>query len=169
MGALYRKETGDIGVATTTPEMRTLVQQPGKMDKDGKPIYFTEQSHKKECDVNEIVKKYDKTGIISHVSKIEAKFGDMTGYDFKAMKDKVANAESMFQELPSTIRDEFDNDPAQLLTFMEDENNRDKAIELGLIRADWTPGTDGLGEHVPEGGNITDTGPAPVEPPGPPA
>lgn len=165
MGKEYRDKTGEVGSPTTSPEMRELFKRPGRQDKDGKPIYFTEQSHKKECDVTNIVKKYDKTGLINHISKFEASFGDTTGADFKTAQDLVTNAMSLFNSLPSEIRNEFDNSPQNLLQFMENPENRDKAIELGLINKDWTLDTDGLGEHVHEGGNVKENDLPPPEPP----
>jgi len=138
----------------TKKNMRDWCKQPGRVDKEGKIIYFTEQAHKDVCDVNKIIAKYDKQGLITHVSKFEGKFGDLSGVDFKMMQDQVAGARSMFEALPVEIRNEFRNDPANLLSFMDDESNRKKAIELGLIRNDWTENTDGLGEHVNEGENI---------------
>jgi len=134
--------------------MRMYCQRPGKRNEEGKLIYYTEQHHKAECDVNNIIKKYDKTGLITHVSRFEAKFGDMRGVDFKTAMDIVSSAKSEFNKLPSEIRKRFENTPEKLLEFMEKEENRDEAIKLGLIRADWTVETDGLGEHVEEGQNV---------------
>lgn len=156
MGKLWREHNGIEHPATTGPEMRLMCQRPGKKDAEGKPVYFTEQGHKRECDVNEIIKKYDKQGLISHISEIEAKFGDVTGADFKLMNDKVANAMSMFEKLPAAIRKRFRNSPGLLLEFMENENNREEAIKLGLINKHWTPESDGLGEHVKLGENVHD-------------
>lgn len=155
MSDLYYQKFGNRKVSKA--ELRLFHSRPGRKDENGDPIYTTEQHHKKECDINEIIKKYDAQGIITHVSRFEGRFGDMTGMDFKAMQDKVAAARSSFSALPAEIRKEFGNDPAQLLTFMEDANNRDRAIELGLINPAWTEETDGLGEHVPEGGNVNKT------------
>lgn len=138
----------------TSYEMREHCQRPGKIDKDGNVEYFTEQSHKSECDVNKIIRKYDKNGLINHVSKIEAQFGDVSGIEFKSAQDKVIAAKAMFNELPSDIRKRFENNPASLLTFMDDADNRQEAIELGIINPDWTEATDGMGEHVKAGENV---------------
>lgn len=138
---------------TTTAAMRKHSQRPGKADKDGNIIYFTEQSHKNQCDVNKIIRKYDRNGIINHVSKFEAQFGDVSGLEFKSAQDKVIQAKAMFNELPSSIRKRFQNNPGSLLGFMENPDNRQEAIDLGLIRQEWTPETDGLGEHILEGQN----------------
>jgi phage internal scaffolding protein len=154
MGKAYRIELGKEGQVITSNEMRNLCQRPGKMDENQNPIYTTEQSHKDQCNVNKIIAKYDREGIIRHVSRIEAKFGDLDGKDFKDMQDQIITAKNMFMELPSEIRNRFKNDPAKLLEFMEDSQNRDEAIKLGLIDERWTPETDGLGEHVKEGENV---------------
>lgn len=156
MGKEYRNKFKDEGVSKTTPEMRVLCNRPGKLDKDGNILYTTEQSSKKMTDINHIIKKYDKTGLIDHVSRFEARFGDMTGLDFKLALDKITHAQSMFENLPSEIRKKFQNNPQKLLEFMEDPGNRDEAIKLGMIRAQWTPGTDGLGEHVQEDEHVNE-------------
>lgn len=150
MSKEYRILTAEMNPILTDNVMRVHCQRPGKRDYEGKIIYFTEQAHKNICDMNQIIKKYDKTGLISHVSKIEAKYGDLTGMDFKNMQDKVAGAKSMFNDLPSEIRKRFQNSPQKLIEFMDDASNRDEAIKLGLINPMWTEETDGLGigEHI---------------------
>ena len=162
MSENFRQAFGDKKV--TRKEMREWCQRPGRTDRTGAIQYFTEQAHKDICDINKIIRKYDKQGVISHVSKFEAKFGDLTGDDYKTMMDKVTSAQLMFGDLPSKIRDRFDNNPEKLLRFMEKAENRQEAIELGIIDPLWTADTDGLGEHVPEGGNV-ETPPAAAEPP----
>lgn len=154
MSEAYRQYLESLDEGEEPMSMRKWCQRPGKRNDDGEIVYVTNQAAKKSCDVNEIIKNYDKTGIISNVSKFEAKFGDMSGVDFKNMQDKVTNAHSQFMTLPSHIRARFNNDPGSLLDFMEDPANRPKAIELGLINKDWTEATDGLGEHVKEGENV---------------
>ena len=164
MSKLYLETFGKVKAKKA--ELRKFFQQPGKVDENGKIQYRTEQHHKMECDINNIIKKYDRTGLITHISKIEAKFGDFTGEEFQTMQNIVAGAKTMFNELPVEIRKEFDNDPQKLISFMENPDNRERAIELGLIDKEWTEETDGLGEHVPLGGNVKkgDEVPKPPEP-----
>lgn len=144
----YCEKHGIESEPTTSPEMRKHCQRPGKMDEEGNPIYFTEQNHKKECDINEIIKKYDRTGLIVHTQDLEAKFGDVTGVEFQKMQNIVAESKSKFEQFPVHIKKRFDNDVGKLLEFMEYEGNRDEAIELGLIKKDTPEKYDGLGEHV---------------------
>lgn len=148
MSKEYREKSGKENDASTTPAMREHCSRPGKRNHDGTIQYFTEQQYKDTCDVNKIIQKYDKHGLITHVSSIEAKYGDMTGADYKTAMDLVVNMRTMFNELPSEIRKRFDNSPEKYLNFMEDPANRKEAIDLGLINPNWTDNTDGLGEHI---------------------
>jgi len=82
---------------------------------------LTEQHHKKACDINTIMAKYVKTGLCDHMAKYAPTFGDATGADFKAAQDLIANQKSVFNELPSQVREMFDNDPAQYLDKITSE------------------------------------------------
>lgn len=149
MSKEFRERENLDSLGLTTPAyMREWCQRPGARLPDGKMEYYTEQDHKDTCDINKIIRKYDKTGLITHISSMEAKFGDLTGMEFKAMQDKVAGAKSMFEALPGKIKQRFDYMPEKLLEFMDDPKNRPEAIELGLINKDWAEEVDGIGEHV---------------------
>lgn len=129
-------------------EMREFLKKPGKRHEDGSIMYTTEQHHKDECDVNKIVRKYDKTGLLQHVTRIEAQYGDVSGVEYKRMQDQIKSAQSEFMLLPAKIRKRFGNNFMNLIEFMDDATNRDEAIELGLIKESWVPEFDGMGEHV---------------------
>jgi phage internal scaffolding protein len=92
----------------------------------------TEQCHRDECDINKIIAKYDRTGVLNHVNDFEARYEDLTGLDYQTMLNTVANANSMFEGLPSEIRNQFANDPANFISFMDDKNNNEKMYEMGL-------------------------------------
>jgi len=92
----------------------------------------TEQCHREECDINKIIAKYDRTGVLNHVNDFEARYEDLTGLDYQTMLNTVANANSMFEGLPSEIRNQFDNEPQKFISFMDDENNNNAMYEMGL-------------------------------------
>ena len=102
-------------------------------------VYFpnpsqAKQSFKDECDINKIMAKYQKTGLIEHTKNVQGSYGDFTGMDdYHASINQVMAAQQAFMALPSTIRARFENDPAQFLSFMDDEDNMTEAAELGLI------------------------------------
>jgi phage internal scaffolding protein len=95
---------------------------------------LTEQNHKDETDINNIVRKYNKTGLIDHLNQFEKQYGDMTGYDYQDAMNTVAAANTMFEGLPSAIRNKFDNDPSKFINFVDDEANADKLVEMGLAK-----------------------------------
>lgn len=76
---------------------------------------LTEQHHAKACDINTIMAKYLKTGLIEHVSRYEPQFGDVTELDFKRSMDTVARVESEFYDLPAFVRAHYDQDPSKYL------------------------------------------------------
>jgi phage internal scaffolding protein len=96
---------------------------------------LTEQHHKDETDINKIVRKYNKTGLIDHLNQFEAKYADMTGFDYQNAQNLIASANSMFEGLPSEIRNKFDNDPAKFMTFVDDPANAEQMVEMGLAKA----------------------------------
>lgn len=93
----------------------------------------TKQSFKAECDINNIMARYLKTGVLEHVRSTVGQYLDVTGADFQAAQELVAGAKSMFHMLPSDIRTRFENNPAEFLKFMENPKNAEEARELGLL------------------------------------
>ncbi len=94
----------------------------------------TKQNHKKECDINNIMSRFQKSGTIDFVNKKKAQFGDATGIEFQNAMETVAQANEMFDALPSKMRERFANDPHELLKFLEIEENREEAVFLGLLK-----------------------------------
>ncbi len=111
------------------PHERVTTETPGPS--------MTQQNFKDETDINNILAKYAKTGLIDHINKYGGHYSEMPDEsDFHAAMNLVTNAQSMFAELPSGIRANFDNDPALFLDFLDDPENRDEAIEMGLFPAE---------------------------------
>ena len=95
---------------------------------------MTQQQFKDECDVNNIMAKYRKTGELYHLARKQGVFADVSQItDYQTMLNQVHDAKAAFGALPSHLRRRFENDPGQLLEFLRNPNNRDEAIELGLI------------------------------------
>lgn len=99
----------------------------------------TKQSFKAECDINNILKRFGSTGILPEPNKDRARFLDATGYDYQEAMQTIAQARSLFEELPAETRYRFENDPAKLLDFVHDPANVDESVALGLLDADRLP------------------------------
>lgn len=93
---------------------------------------LTRQSFKDECDINLIMRRYENNGILPPVMGSEARFLDCTGEDYQSAMFLISAARSQFMDLPSSLRDRFENDPGRLLEFLNDDSNMDEAIKLGL-------------------------------------
>lgn len=92
------------------------------------------QEFKDECDINNIVKKYQQTGEFSHISSAVGKYGDFSDVaDYQTALHQVMDAQNSFNQLPAQLRKRFDNDPAQLIDFLSNESNYDEALKLGLV------------------------------------
>lgn len=95
---------------------------------------LVQQSFKKECDINHILKKYQKTGLVDHVSQFNGKYDDVSqGLDYHNALNVVLSAQAAFESLPSSIRKQFSNNPGEFLNFVENPANYDKMVEMGLI------------------------------------
>lgn len=100
----------------------------------------THQSFKDECDINVLMARYMATGVLpDSINSQEARYLDASETDFQSAMQLVAGASSLFNQLPSSIRNRFQNDPAQLLTFLQDESNRPEAERLGLVKLKPAP------------------------------
>ena len=99
----------------------------------GEEPSLTVQAAKDECDINLIIDRANR-GIYPNVRETMPRFEDVTGLpDYQFMLNAVMDAQDRFAALPAAVRSRFGNDPAQLLEFLGDVNNRDEAIRLGLI------------------------------------
>lgn len=96
----------------------------------------TKQSHKAECDIHNILRQYQRTGILTHVARARPLFDELPdNLDFQQALHQVMAAEEAFAALPSRVRERFQNDPGQLVMALADPSRRSEMEELGLLKA----------------------------------
>lgn len=78
-------------------------------------VSLTEQHHAKACDINTIMAKYARTGILEHVKNYEPTFGDISELDFKDSMDTIKTIEQEFGDLPAYVRAYFGQDASKYL------------------------------------------------------
>lgn len=94
---------------------------------------LTHQSMAPECDINRIMAKWQKTGVIEHANTYQGQYGDFAETPtYQEAMNVVIESQEMFMTLPSSVRRQFDNDPGQFLAFAVDPQNGEKMIEMGL-------------------------------------
>lgn len=118
-----------------SPRLTTVVVDCRVPDKKtGELVYFsrTKQSMKDECDINNIMRKFIKTGAVAHVAKHGGEYGFASAQSFHEAMEVLRKGTEMFEDLPSDLRKKFHNEPAEFLQFVQDEKNADAMRELGL-------------------------------------
>lgn len=93
----------------------------------------TQQQFAEEVDINTIVMRFGLTGQLPENPQPPVS-GDFTGItDFQSAMNAVRRAEEGFMEMPANIRARFHNNPQEMLEFLEDRENYDEALKLGIV------------------------------------
>lgn len=94
---------------------------------------LAQQQFKDETDINNILRQFNVTGLLPE-APLSPRYGDFTGIvDYHTALNAVIAAEDGFMQLPAELRARFENDPENLINFLNDEANKDEAVKLGLI------------------------------------
>lgn len=115
---------------------------------------LTKQSHKDECDINNILAQFKRTGIVRHINERQGLYVDLpSDIDLQQSLAIVRKAEKAFSELPSKVRDRFNNDPGKLLAAIQNPDMHEELRGLGLLKPARPPD--------PEPGGSTQAGSVP--------
>lgn len=94
----------------------------------------TKQSHRDECDINQILIRYQKTGTVTHANNYEAQYGDVTSIDLHEAMNIITQSEQMFEALPSSLRTKFKNNAGEFLDFVQNPDNQAELVTMGLSK-----------------------------------
>ena len=112
---------------------------------------MTEQHHKEAVQVENILKKFRDTGVITHTNQHEGQYGNFVdAQTFAIAHQNVAEAKSMFESLPSHIRNDMANSVENFLEFIHNPENRQAILDYGLSDAHLGPSEDNLQDQVPK-------------------
>lgn len=101
---------------------------------------MTQQHFKKECDINYILKKYQKTGLVEHVQQFGGRYEDLSQpVDYQTALNIVIEANAAFSSLPSSVRKRFSNNPQEFLEFASNPDNAQEMAKLGLTKSLESP------------------------------
>lgn len=94
---------------------------------------LTQQHFKDETDINNILRQFNITGLLPE-NALSPRYGDFTGInDYQSALNAVIAAQDEFMALPADLRARFNNNPEELINFLDNSDNRDEAIRLGLV------------------------------------
>lgn len=93
------------------------------------------QSFKDECDINNIMRKHGHDPVaFNTLTRKGGVYGDFSEIsDYQGMLQKVADAQDAFSSLPSALRERFRNSPGELIEFLQNPQNYDEGVKLGLL------------------------------------
>nr|DAK73113.1 MAG TPA: Scaffold protein [Microviridae sp.] len=97
---------------------------------------MTVQSEKDNCDINVIMNRYATCGtpLPYRTDGVQPVYADVSELgDYMENYQRCKQAEEMFNSLPSALRKELDNNPANLIPFIQDEKNKERCYEYGLL------------------------------------
>lgn len=92
------------------------------------------QSFKDECDINLIMRRFIKTGVITHVNNFSPQYGEVPSQTYHEAMEIVRHANEMFSEVPAAVRKKFGNSAEAFLEFVSDEKNVDELRKLGMVK-----------------------------------
>jgi phage internal scaffolding protein len=77
--------------------------------------------------------RYSRTGRLPELIDKQPSYGDFSSVvDYQEAMNIVKFAEFQFQNLPSNVRDRFGNSPEKFLEFVNNPDNVDEMIKMGL-------------------------------------
>lgn len=121
--AILKGRCNEVGATATINEEPSKVQQ-----------------HKKDkSDINLLVKRYAKTGLMPTVDG-KPIYADISALgDYHEMLNRGLSAKRAFQALPADFRKRVQNDPKKAIEFIEDPNNTLEAVALGVLPKEVIP------------------------------
>mgnify|MGYP000140966234 CR=1 FL=1 len=122
----------------------------------------TRQSQEAECNVNNIVKKYQQKGIIPHLSAKQPRYGVAPQIDLKEAMDLVQASHEAFNGLSADMRKKFGNDVNKFAAALDDPEVMAEIAKAGHVIPDEqtpppaenprpTPTGSGVGSEAPQG------------------
>ncbi len=117
----------------TKNKFQTAYANHPRVKKDPGGPSLTKQAFAAETNINVILTKYHATGLLDHVNTHKGEYMDLVlSTDYHQNMTALIEAQASFDSLPSGLRNRFYNDPAQFLEFVQDPENFDEMVALGL-------------------------------------
>jgi phage internal scaffolding protein len=122
---------------------------------------LAKQSFAREADINNIMHRYRLTGILEQGTR-QPMWGDFASVpEYQEAQNIIIRANQAFQGLDARLRERFHNDPANLLAFVQNADNRDEAIRLGLVNPASPEASQGPSKGLPGTGALSPEAPPP--------
>lgn len=95
-------------------------------------VSMTQQNFKDECDINNIIDKFGVEHVAQDPRQMPTSEDFIGTFDFQTAQNMIVAAREAFMDQPAHVRARFDNDPAKMIAFVENADNYDEAVKLGI-------------------------------------
>lgn len=104
----------------------------------------TQQDHYESTKINNIVRAYNNANVdLLNSATVDIEKDALQidlNADLHTVQSRIVELQSTFiNKIPSRVRAEFDNDPMKMIKFLQNPKNKERAIELGLIKVVEAP------------------------------
>lgn len=95
----------------------------------------TKQEFKEESEITNILARVAKNNLLQNLEERQRTYVDLpSGLDFETAQLKISQGRQAFAMIPAHMRAQFDNNPQEFLEFIENPENADEMVEMGLLR-----------------------------------
>lgn len=131
-----KKAETQLPLPFNTPYDGNRNRVEAKIGDDG----LTEQNHKDACNVNKIVSRFQKTGLLDHLNSAQPmEIDSAPPISYHEALNIVAQGKTAFETLPATLRQHFEHDAAKYVEFCMNPENREELVKMGLAVAPIPP------------------------------
>ena len=97
---------------------------------------MTEQCHRDDCDINTIINRYKKTGVLGTATQVrEMVFGDFASIPDRLMTEVgMAEAKENFMKMPLNVRNHFEHNIGKFLKALSDPAQIPTLQNLGIVK-----------------------------------
>lgn len=93
----------------------------------------TKQEFKNDCDINQILKRFSRTGVVPGTIKKPAFLDCTTIPNLQDALHLMKDAEHAFMKLPAVVRKHFDNNAIAFVDYALDPKNIDQLREWNIV------------------------------------
>lgn len=116
---------------------------------DDEPM--TKQYFKDECNVNNIVRRFQQDGVIPVTTNVAPQYGHAPNLEFKEALDLVLSGRQEFASLSDSVRQGFGNDENRYFQFLDTYQRDPTAYDALLSSPSGASGTTEGSEEVSDG------------------
>lgn len=116
----------------------TRYNPPPQVRVEFKEPSLTQQQFKEEADINNIIASVNAQGVVGNPlwqgnrQPLYGDFANLPSDDYLAAQNLLLEANDNFMALPATVRQHFNNNPAELLAFIQSSPSDDELVKIGL-------------------------------------